>query len=133
MAYVRHPADRLLSAWSNRVQIFGFRKSLHIWGRSHQPLPDFPALVDLVRRTADEHLDKHVAPQSLMIEAAPGGCPEVVSDLDWLPELEGRERRNASEHGSWQNLQPELIQAIEARYSEDVRLYARALQGRDRK
>ncbi len=123
-AFVRHPADRLLSAWSNKSYFFGPGVREYPWLYKQKfATQTIEELLEIAESAENTRLNKHIRPQSWFVDLA-GGVDVVKNNLD---ELKKTPRKNTSEHPPWQTLPPDLIRRIERRYEADVELYHAAV------
>jgi len=127
VAFIRHPLDRLVSAWANKIHSKRYVDShLAAYGfRLGMPFDEF------VRHAAGHHTDSHMAPQVKFLAEPVDRIErfermgEVWKDLqqrfEWLPDLP---HANKTEHAPWSEMYTPETRAIAERiYSEDLALW----------
>ncbi len=75
-AFVRHPVDRFISAWRNKVVDANY---FEFDAATHQQMQDLPAFIEYAEGLDLDASDRHIAPQSRLID---------LTRVDYLGRLE---------------------------------------------
>lgn len=129
-AVVRHPLDRLVSAFADKV-LHGASGLTPDW----QTLRHFPDFVHRVVQTPPETLNEHMRPQSCLLGRMPFDCflrfERLPEDWRLVQERTGVKqpllKRNASVHQAFRDyFDDALAREAAAYYAEDFRRFAYA-------
>ena len=126
-AFIRHPLDRLVSAWANKIHSESYmerRLGKHGF-RLNMPFDEF------VRHVEGHCWDAHIQPQCKFLpvgtnlvarfERMAEVWPEIQAKFPWLPDLP---HENKTEHAPWESMYtPETREIAERIYQQDLELW----------